>query len=55
MGEVLEDVLALLGVGAGMMLALTALLANDSSQPEVELDKHHRSRTIHSQEDRLAA
>ncbi len=55
MGEVLEGVLALLGVGAGMMLALTALLAHDSSQREGECDKHHRPRTIHSQEDRLAA
>lgn len=55
MGEVLEGILALMGAMAGLMLALTALFTNDSSQSKVEWDEHHRPRTIHSQEDRLAA
>ncbi len=54
MGGVVEGVIAVMGLMAGVMVAITALLSGDAPG-QAKLDQSHHPRTIRLREERMAA
>lgn len=54
MGALVESVLAVMGLMAGVMVALTALLAGDAPRSKQDEESYH-PRTIRLKKERMAA
>jgi len=54
MGDMVESVIAVMGLMAGVMVALTALLSGDAPRSRQHEENHH-PRTIRLKEERMAA
>ncbi|GJL56773.1 MAG: hypothetical protein NPIRA02_39050 [Nitrospirales bacterium] len=55
MGGVVEGMIAVMGLTAGVMVALAALLTGDVPRSTQYEEKHHHSRTIRLNDERMAA
>ena len=55
MGEIVEGAIALVGLIAALMVALTALLSGEGANAGTQDTSHHYPRTIRSAGERMAA